>query len=141
MSSEEEAQKKMLETVRSLPSRRLSLSQALGCFAAEDYFARLPLPGFDNSAMDGYAVVASSCAKGKRLRVTAEQPAGHDKQLRVSPGEAVRIFTGAPMPQCGDAIVMQEGSSRDGPEILIKTDVTAGEGLRRRGGHPPKDQR
>src|SRR6266446_3805819 len=57
MISEEEARKKILETVRSLPSRRLSLSQALGSFAAEDYFARLPLPGFDNSAMDGYAVV------------------------------------------------------------------------------------
>src|SRR5438874_7600281 len=47
-------------------SRRLSISQALGCFAAKDYFALLPLPAFDNSAMDGYAVVASSCKKGDR---------------------------------------------------------------------------
>ncbi len=133
MISEEDARKKILETVRSLPSRRLSLSQALGCFAAEDYFARLPLPAFDNSAMDGYAVVASSCAKGKRLRVTAEQPAGRDKQLRVSPGEAIRIFTGAPMPQGADAIVMQEDVTRDGDEIVINTEVTAGEFIRRRG--------
>jgi molybdopterin molybdotransferase len=133
MISEEEARKKILETVRSLPSRRLSLSQALGCFAAEDYFARLPLPAFDNSAMDGYAVVASSCAKGKRLRVTAEQPAGPDKQLHVSPGEAVRIFTGAAMPQGADAIVMQEDVTRDGDEIVINTKVTAGEFIRRRG--------
>src|SRR5205809_1773454 len=141
MISEEEARKKILEMVRSLPSRRLSLSQALGCFAAEDYFARLPLPGFDNSAMDGYAVVASSCARGKRLRVTAEQPAGHDKQLRVSPGEAVRIFTGAPMPQSADAIVMQEDVTRDGDEIVINTDVTAGEFIRRRGCDLAKGQR
>src|SRR6266496_984177 len=133
MISEEDARKKILETVRSLPSRRLSLSQALGCFAAEDYFARLPLPAFDNSAMDGYAVVASSCAKGKRLRVTAEQPAGRDKQLRVSPGEAIRIFTGAPMPQGADAIVMQEDVTRDGDEIVINTEVTAVEFIRRRG--------
>jgi molybdopterin molybdotransferase len=133
MISEEEARKKILDTVRSLPSRRLSLSQALGCFAAEDYFARLPLPGFDNSAMDGYAVVASSCAKGQRLRVTAEQPAGRDKQLHVSPGEAVRIFTGAPMPQSADAIVMQEDVTRDSDEIVINTEVTAGEFIRRRG--------
>jgi molybdopterin molybdotransferase len=133
MISEEEARKKILETVRSLPSRRLSLSQALGCFAAEDYFARLPLPCFDNSAMDGYAVVASSCAKGKRLRVTAEQPAGRDNQLHVSPGEAVRIFTGAPVPQGADAIVMQEDVTRDGDEIAINTEVTAGEFIRRRG--------
>jgi molybdopterin molybdotransferase len=133
MISEEEARKKILETVRSLPSRRLSLLQALGCFAVEDYFARLPLPAFDNSAMDGYAVVASSCAKGKRLRVTAEQPAGRDKQLRLSPGEAIRIFTGAPMPQGADAIVMQEDVTRDGDEIVINTEVTAGEFIRRRG--------
>jgi len=133
MISEEEARKKILEAVRSLPSRQLSLSQALGCFAAEDYFARLPLPTFDNSAMDGYAVVASSSTKGARLRVTGEQPAGRDKQLRVSPGEAVRIFTGAPIPQGADAIVMQEDVTRDGNEILINTDVEVGEFIRRRG--------
>ena len=133
MISEEEARKKILETVRSLPSRRLSLSQALGCFAAEDYFARLPLPAFDNSAMDGYAVVASSCARGKRLRATGEQPAGRDKQLHVSPGEAVRIFTGAPMPHGADAVVMQEDVTRDGDEIVINTEVTSGEFIRRRG--------
>ena len=133
MISEEEARKKILETVRSLLSRRLPLSRALGCFAAEDYFARLPLPAFDNSAMDGYAVVASSCARGKRLRVTAEQPAGRDKQLHVSPGEAIRVFTGAPISQGADAIVMQEDVTRDGDEIVINTEVTAGEFIRRRG--------
>ena len=132
MISEEEARKKILETVRSLPSRRLSISRALDCFAAEDYFARLPQPAFDNSAMDGYAVVANSCARGKRLRVTAEQPAGRDKQLRISPGEAIRIFTGAPMPQGADAIVMQEDVTRGGDEIVINTDVKGGEFIRRR---------
>ena len=133
MISEEEARSRILEKVGVLPKRRLSLSQALGCFAAEDYFARLPLPAFDNSAMDGYAVVASSCAGGKRLRLTGEQPAGRDKQLHVSPGEAVRIFTGAPVPQGADAIVMQEDVTRDGDEIVINTEVTAGEFIRRRG--------
>ena len=133
MISEEEARRKMLGAIQPLPARRLSSSGALGCFAAEDYVARLPLPTFDNSAMDGYAVVASSCAKGKRLRVTAEQPAGPDKQLHVSPGEAIRVFTGAPMPQGADAIVMQEDVTRDGDEIVINTDVEAGEFVRRRG--------
>src|SRR5881275_1159422 len=123
MISEEEARKKILETVRPLPSRRLSLSQALGCFAAEDYFARLPLPNFDNSAMDGYAVVASSCRKGERLRVIGEQSAGLDRQLRISPDEAVRIFTGAPMPGGADAVVMQEDVSREGDAIILNVDV------------------
>ena len=58
--------------------------------------------------MDGYAVVASSCKKGGRLRVIGEQPAGPDRKLRVGGGEAVRIFTGATIPQGADAIVMQE---------------------------------
>src|SRR6058998_1683137 len=114
MISEGEARSKILETIRPLPSRRLSITRALGCFAAEDYFSSLPLPNFDNSAMDGYAVVASACAVAKRLRVIGEQPAGLDRKLRVSPGEAIRIFTGAPMPAGADAVVMQEDVTRDG---------------------------
>jgi len=131
--SEEEARKKILETVRPLPARKLSISKSLGCFAAEDHFARLPLPPFNNSAMDGYAVVASSCKKGQRLRVIGEQPAGRDKQLCVSRGEAVRIFTGAPVPAGADAVVMQEDVTRDGAEIVINVDVEAGEFIRRSG--------
>src|SRR5438552_4420689 len=133
MISEEEALERILEAVQPLPARKLSISNALGCFAAEDYLARLPLPAFDNSAMDGYAVVASSCRKGQRLRVIGEQPAGRDKQLCVSRGEAIRIFTGAPVPRGADAIVMQEDVTRDGNEIVANTDVEAGEFVRRRG--------
>jgi molybdopterin molybdotransferase len=133
MISEEEARRKMLGAIQPLPARRLSSSGALGCFAAEDYVARLPLPTFDNSAMDGYAVVASSGKKGERLRVTGEQPAGRDRRLRVSPGEAIRIFTGAPVSAGADAVVMQEDVTRDGDEIVINVDVETGEFVRRRG--------
>ena len=69
--------------------------------------------------MDGYAVVASSCKKGGRLRVIGEQPAGPDRKLRVGAGEAVRIFTGATLPQGADAIVMQEDVTRDGTDISL----------------------
>src|SRR5437867_8233854 len=133
MISEEEARARILDKIKPLPERAVPLAQALGCFAAQDNFARLPLPVFDNSAMDGYAVVASACKKGARLRVTGEQPAGRDRQLRVSPGEAARIFTGAPMPAGADAVVMQEDVTRDRDEIAINTDVEAGEFIRRRG--------
>src|SRR3989475_4993087 len=133
MISEAEARRKIFETIRPLQSRQFPILQALGCFAAEDYFARLPLPNFDNSAMDGYAVVASSSHTGERLRVIGEQPAGLDRQLCISPGEAVRIFTGAPTPAGADAVVMQEDVTRDGDEIVINTDVEAGEFIRRRG--------
>jgi molybdopterin molybdotransferase len=133
MISEEEARKKILEAVQPLPGRKLSISKSLDFFAAEDHFARLPLPTFDNSAMDGYAVMASSCKKGQRLRVIGEQPAGRDKQLCISSGEAVRIFTGAPVPGGADAVVMQEDVARDGDEIVINTHVEAGEFIRRHG--------
>src|SRR5205809_5000243 len=119
MISEEDARSKVLEAIQMVPARRVLLSSALGCFAAEDYFARLTLPTFDNSAMDGYAVVASSCRKGQRLRVIGEQPAGPDRKLHVSRGEAVRIFTGAPVPVGADAIVMQEDVVREGDGIVI----------------------
>src|ERR1700730_8389118 len=133
MISETEAREKILAQVMGAPSRSVRLSNALNCFAAKDYLARIPLPGFDNSAMDGYAVVAKSCGRGKRLRVVGEQPAGVDRQLRVSPGGAVRIFTGAPIPAGADAIVMQEDVKRDGEEITINEDVDPGAYIRRRG--------
>src|SRR5438046_9582924 len=107
MIAEEEAREKVLEKIQVRASRRVSLSHALNCFAAEDYFSSLPLPNFDNSAMDGYAVVASACGAGRRLCVIGEQPAGLDRQLRISPGQTIRIFTGAPIPSGADAVVMQ----------------------------------
>src|SRR5438105_2273131 len=133
MISEEEARKKVLANIGVRPSRSVLLWQALSCFAAEDYFSSLPLPSFDNSAMDGYAVVASACGVDKQLRVIGEQPAALDRQLRVSAGEAVRIFTGAPMPAGADAVVMQEDVTRDGNQIVVNVDVDPGEFVRRRG--------
>jgi len=133
MISETDARAKVLEAVRPLPARKLSILKALDHFAAEDYFARLPLPMFGNSAMDGYAVIAGDCRPGKRLRVIGEQPAGIQQKLRVSAGEAIRIFTGAPIPEGADAVVMQEDVTRDGDEIVINVDVGVEEFVRKRG--------
>src|SRR5262249_1562559 len=131
--SESEARAKILDAVRPLPARKVPISHALDRFAAEDYLAQYPLPIFDNSAMDGYAVIATDCPIGRRLRVIGEQPAGLGRKLRVSKGTAVRIFTGAPIPAGADAVVMQEDVGREGDEIVVKTDVDAGEFVRRRG--------
>ena len=133
MISESEARAKILKAVRPLPARKMSILQSLDRFAAEDYFARVPLPMFDNSAMDGYAVIASDCKRGARLRVVGEQPAGVDRKLRVAKGETIRIFTGGPIPQGADAVVMQEAVARDGDQIVINTDVEVGEFVRKRG--------
>ena len=133
MISEEEARNRILEAVGPTPERTVPLSGALGCFSARSVVAGLSLPAFDNSAMDGYAIVASSSKKGARLQVIGEQPAGVDRQLRISPGEAVRIFTGAPIPAGADAVVMQEDATREGDEIVVNVDVHAGEFIRWRG--------
>jgi molybdopterin molybdotransferase len=133
MITESEARGKILDAVLPLPTRKMSILDALDRFAAEDYFARLPLPMFDNSAMDGYAVIANDCKRGARLRVIGEQPAGVDRNLRVSTQNAIRIFTGAPMPAGADAVVMQEDVARDGDEIVVNVDVDPDEFVRKRG--------
>jgi molybdopterin molybdotransferase len=131
--TEAEALARIMEIVEPLASRSVPLAQARERFPARDLFARIALPGFDNSAMDGYAVVASSCETGKSLRVIGEQPAGLDRKLRITDGEAVRIFTGAPLPDGADAVVMQEDVRREGAEIFINAEVEPGEFVRRRG--------
>ena len=98
MWSEANALAAVLAKVPTLSARKVGLSESLGRFAAEDILARRPLPTFDNSAMDGYAVQAESCQSGARLRLRGEQPAGPDRGLSIGAGEAVRIFTGAPLP-------------------------------------------
>ena len=133
MISEEEARRRVLQSVHLLGERAVPLSRALDCFSAHEVVARLPLPMFDNSAMDGYAVVASSAGKGARLQVVGEQAAGIDRGLRISRGEAVRIFTGAPIPKGADAVVMQEDTTRKGDEIVVTVGVDPGEFIRRRG--------
>ena len=133
MISEEEARSKILDAIKALPSRKLPILEALDRFAAEDYFARLPLPNFDNSAMDGYAVIANDCRPGAMLRVIGEQPAGADRRLRISSGQTVRIFTGAPIPAGADAVVMQEDVTRSDNEITLNESVEAGEFVRKRG--------
>lgn len=133
MISEADARAKILAAVKPLPSRKVPIMQALDCFTAEDYFAQLPLPIFDNSAMDGYAVIARDSKHGSRLRVIGEQPAGIDRKLRVSNGTTVRIFTGAPMPPGADAVVMQEDVTRDGDEIVLACNVDPGDFVRKSG--------
>lgn len=141
MITEEEALTHVVDTVKVLSRRVVPLIEARDQFSAADIFARLSLPVFDNSAMDGYAVVASSCQVGKNQRVIGEQPAGVDQKLRIAPGEAVRILTGGPMPEGADAVVMQEDVKRVGSEIFLTTTVEPGELVRRRGSDLSEGQR
>lgn len=134
MTSEAEALAAVLAKVPVLPGEVRPLLDSLGLFSAADLWAERPLPPFDNSAMDGYALQAASGQTGARLRVVGEQPAGADLGLTIGPGEALRIFTGAPLPQGADAVVMQEDVTRREDLITLEDGVEPGEFVRRQGG-------
>lgn len=93
----------ILSAVRPVPARELPLADALGRVLAADMPARLAVPPFTNSAMDGYAVLASDVAAASpdspvMLRVLGDQPAGYATAPEIAPGTAVRVMTGAPLP-------------------------------------------
>src|SRR5690349_9246671 len=133
MTTEEEARAAVLAKVTPLPGETVKLFDSLGRFAARDLFATRPLPAFDNSAMDGYAVQADSGGEGAKLQVMGEQPAGADRGLTIKAGEAIRIFTGAPLPAGADAVIMQEEVRREGDTIVAQCPVESGEFIRRAG--------
>src|SRR5699024_8910994 len=98
----------LAELTPALEPVRLGLAEAGGCVLAEDVRSRTPIPLFDNSAMDGYAVHAQDLADaGERAPVTlpvvADLPAGETRRQRIEPGQVARIMTGAPLPEGADA--------------------------------------
>ena len=110
MMSVEEARTRILDHVQLLPDEEQSLLQALGQVLAEDIHAPFDVPPMDNSAMDGYALLAHDIRGAAShnpilLRVTGHVAAGHPGDLRVEPGSAVRIMTGAPVPPGADTVV------------------------------------
>lgn len=133
MIQEEEALGLVLDSVQALAAQRVTLLDAIGRFSTADITATIPLPRFDNSAMDGYAVCAPDARPGVQLRVVAEQPAGLDRHFTISPGEAARVFTGAPVPDGTSAVVMQEDVVREEDYIVIAGAVAPDEHIRRAG--------
>lgn len=115
-----EARERILSAFEPLPTEVVSLTDAIGRVLAEDVTARVTQPPKAVSAMDGYAVRASDTATvPATLRVVAEIPAGHHYKHPLRPGEAVRIFTGAPLPDQADSIVIQEDTERTGDEVIV----------------------
>src|SRR5690349_1634009 len=95
---------------------RVPLGEARGRVVAADVIAPGNLPPFDNSAVDGYAVRHADLAKEgeTRLAVSGRLQAGAPADAQLAPGQAIRIFTGAPMPQGADTVFMQEDVRVDG---------------------------
>jgi len=129
-----EAARQILADLRPLPPERVPLRQALDRVLAEDVTSPLDLPPWDNSAMDGYAVRAADIRAGVELRVIETVPAGQFPQRPVGPGEATRIFTGAPLPTGADGVVRQEDTEVPAPDrVRVTNPRDAGKNLRRRG--------
>jgi molybdopterin molybdotransferase len=127
-----------LDLVAPLPPIPVPLAEALGCVLAEDVVAAIPLPGFDNSGMDGYAVraedvVGASEATPVLLPVTGDVFAGPARPTRLAPGTAMRIMTGAAVPEGADAVVAVEQTDGGLAEVRIRRAVDPGRSVRRAG--------
>lgn len=134
MISVEEALTRLLALVEALPPEQISLADGLGRVLAEAISARRTQPPFAVSAMDGYAVRADDLARMPvELRIVAEVPAGAGFGGHVGPGEAARIFTGAPMPAGTDTIVIQEDAERLGDRVRVLEGAPRGRYVRREG--------
>jgi molybdopterin molybdotransferase len=126
---------RILATISPLPAFPQPLMEALGLALAEDVVAPISLPSFDNSAMDGYAVVADDVAGASEdspvvLPVVGEIGAGQSSILAMSPGTAVKIMTGAPVPTGATTVVPYEWTDRGVAQVRIDRPARVGQHIR-----------
>lgn len=131
-----DAARLILEHVRPLPAARVPLREAHDLVLAEDVTSPIDLPAWDNSAMDGYAIAGAGggLRAGAEFRIVESVAAGQFPARPVGPGEATRIFTGAPLPAGADTVIRQEDTSAARAGRVTVTDARdAGKNIRRRG--------
>ncbi len=134
----EEARARVLERLMPLPAETVPIIEALGRVTAQDVVADYDIPPHANTAMDGYAVRAADTAAASaenpvRLRVIGELAAGYVADREVTPGTAIRIMTGAPIPPGADAVIQFERVKRNGEYIEITAPVPVGKEIRHAG--------
>ena len=146
MISLEDAQQRILAAVVPLAPRTVALAEARGLVLARDVVASEMVPPFANTAMDGFAVRAADTAGASEnapttLRIVGELAAGRAPTIAVGAGEAVRIMTGAPVPDGADAIVMVERTRADGDTVEVFEEAATGDHVRPAGGDLEAGQR
>jgi len=132
----EEALGKLRQSVTPVAAtEETPLPDCLGRVLATDLTASMNVPPHNNSAVDGYAVFHADLNPDgpTRLPVTARIAAGHPLDRPAKPGEALRIFTGAPVPDEADTVIMQEDTVTEGDDVMIKPGVKIGANRRRAG--------
>jgi molybdopterin molybdotransferase len=115
-----EAKKRVEACAIVLPAIRIPLLESLGMTLAEPVVSTVDMPPFDQSAMDGYAFPMEPSFSEKPFRVIGEIAAGGQATVGLVSGEAMRIFTGAPVPPGADTVVMQEKVRREGDQLWIE---------------------
>ncbi len=125
-----EALARVLALARPLPAEPVALRAAAGRVLAEDVVASRDQPPFAAAAMDGYAVRSADAVPGALLRVVGQAAAGAGWPGRVGPGEAVRIFTGAPVPEGADRVVIQEDATPEAGGIRLGAALSGGGHIR-----------
>jgi molybdopterin molybdotransferase len=138
MRSVEEHRRVVADLITRKPPVTVAIADALGLVLADDIVAPLSLPGFDNSAMDGYAVVADDVSGATAeqpvlLPVAEDIPAGRTDPLTLKPGTAHRIMTGAPLPTGATAVVPVEATNAATDTVEIRTGAKSGQHIRRAG--------
>ena len=131
----EEARQRMLETIGVLPTETRGILDCLGTILAEDLYASENIPPFNNSAMDGFAVIAADVSNASKARpvelsVVEMIQAGYAPATRIQQGSAARIMTGAMMPEGADAVLMKEVTELEGDKVSIFEDVEKDENVR-----------
>jgi molybdopterin molybdotransferase len=134
----DDARGAVIARAAALEAEEVALGEALGRRLAEDVAADTPVQGFDNSAMDGFAVRAADTAAARpgapiALEVAGESRAGHPAGVALAAGEAIAISTGAMLPADADAVVRVEDIERRGDRVLVEARVVAGSNVRRAG--------
>ena len=127
----EEARARILANVKPLAPENVPLAHALGRVLAKPLSAKRDQPPFNASAMDGYAVRSEDSAT--ELTVIGTSAAGHAFKGKLKAGQAMRIFTGAPVPAAADAVVIQENTTASGKTVTILQSARAGQNIRPRG--------
>ena len=133
MTNYEQARRMIQEKVAPAGVERVLLLDAAGRVLAEDYTAPKDMPGWDNSAMDGFAVRSADCTPGVVLKVTDYIPAGVSSDDVVAPGCAARIMTGAPIPSGADAVVPIEETEAGSETVKLLNRVKKNDHIRFRG--------
>jgi len=134
----EDARRLVLERVSLLGAEAVPLPEALGRILADDVASIDPVPGFDNSSMDGFAVRAADTRGASpdspaTLLVVDESRAGHPATVALGEGEAIGISTGAVIPEGADSVVRIEATSSRDERVEIEAEVAPGNNLRRAG--------